>query len=141
MNMMGTSRSGRSNKKRAASPMNSEISLEIHLTSQTLKGQVRGSVVKTMVYDKKLLGGKLEIPPSECPDGDGVRVGVVKRLLAEKAMLEKDYLDEYGDTVIDGCSQFFVSTNKGQRFVEKIGSSTKSMWECIKRLKKKNCKR
>jgi len=89
-----------------------------------------------MVYEKKLLGGKLEITPSECPHGAGIRFGVVKRFLAEKAMLEENYLDKHGGTLFDGSPQLFVSTNKGQRFVEKIDSSTKTMRECIKRIKK-----
>jgi len=85
---------------------------------------------------QKILGGKLEIPPSECPHGDGIRFNVVQRFLAEKAMLEEGYLDEHGGTLFNGSSQLFVSTNKGQCFVEKIGSSTRTMWECINQIKK-----
>jgi len=138
-NATASSKSGsssRSSKKRAASPLNSEISLDTYLIAPTRKGQVRGGVVKTMVYDKKFLGGKIEIPPSENPNDDGTRFGIVKKVLAEKAMLEDDYLDEHGGTLFDGSLQLFISTNKGQRIIEKIGSSTKTMWECMKRVKK-----
>jgi len=88
-----------------------------------------------MVYDKTIIRGKLEIPPTDSPSGMGVQLGVVKRMLAKKAMLEKEYLDDYRDTVFDGYSEWFVSSNKSARYVEKIGSSRKALWECIKRLK------
>ena len=129
-----TSRGGR---KRPPSPQDSDVTLHIYLIAPTWKGDATGGVTRPMVYDKTIIGGRLEIPPTDCPNGTGARLGVVKRMVAEKAMLEKEYTDGYGGIVFDGHSELYVSSNKSARYVEKIGSSTKALWECIKRQRTK----
>ena len=70
---IGTSRG----RKRPASPLNSEVSLNVYLIAPTWKGKANSGVEKPMVYDKTILGEILEIPASESPAGTGVRIGMV----------------------------------------------------------------
>ena len=129
-----TSRGGR---KRPPSPFDSEVSLQVYLIAPTWKGQAAGGIERPMVYNKTFIGEKLEISAAEFPNGTGVRLGMVKRMVAEKAMMEKEYSDGCGGMVFDAHSEMFVSSNKSARYVEKIGSSTKALWETIKRMKTK----
>ena len=88
-----------------------------------------------MCYDKAILGSTISIPPSESPSGEGARYGFVKQMVTEKALLEKEYYDDLGGIIFTGSSQLYLSTNKAHRAVEKIGPSTKAMWESIRRVK------
>jgi len=124
-------------RKRAHSLMDSETTLNINLVSPTWVGKVKVGGEKPLCFNKTHLGMEINIPPTGTTSGEGVWIGVVKRMLAEKAMLEKDYLGCYGDLAFDCSSQLFYSKNRGAQAIERFNPSTRDMWEKIKKQRNK----
>ena len=51
----------------------------------------------------------IKIPPSKNVDGTGVRIGTVKRHVAEEARRRLNYNSPVGDTLFNNNSKLFIS--------------------------------
>ena len=90
-----------------------------------------------MCCNKSHLGAPIHVPATGSPSGEGARTGVVRRILAERAMLESAYQDEGGEPAFDGSSQLFFSINRGARAMELIRPTTTDMWSQIAKQREK----
>ena len=83
-----------------------------------------------------MLGPLIKISPSNTSDGTGVRIGVIKKVIADEARRRIYYNTTQGDPLFNRKSGLFLNKTSNSANVESLYPCTETFWSRINRAKK-----